>query len=449
MKYEGKSRKMVRRSGFILLTSLAISFMGVNSAEAAEVAPVEEGGSEIESDLSGFRWVNRDEKWVYSDPATGRVKFGWLQLGDLSLETGEMQKGWQEIEGKWYYFNPVHGHMRTGWLQSGDKWFYLSPETGEMQKGWQEINGKWYYFNPVHGHMQTGWIQVNGKWYYLNMETGVMKTGWMETAKGWYFFSKIGVMQTSWVEFNGKWYYMDPDSGLMQTGWVSAGEKDYYLNSRGAMRTGWFKDEGKWYYLESNGASKTGWLEEDGKYYYFKENREGMAAAEVIEVDGKRQGFSGTGEWMGRRGDAFWDAYEKAIVIVQEVTDDSMTTDQKLRACLAYMQNNKHLGQPWIPHYKEKDWVEKYANHMFDNTYGNCFCFAACFGLMARVIGCEDVYCCNNGIHGWCEIGGNVYDPQWTIYHVEKWNRPLMKGDSPNYLGSITRTDGNWQYIPL
>ncbi len=83
------------------------------------------------------------------------------------------------------------------------------------------------------------------------------------------------------------------------------------------------------------------------------------------------------------------------------------------------------------------------------SRYGNCFCFAACFGLMARAIGCEDVYCCNNGIHGWCEIGGNVYDPQWTIYHVEKWNRPLMKGDSPNYLGSITRTDGNWQYIPL
>ena len=411
MKYGGKSKKQLRRFGFILLTTMIIPFMRVDRAEAEETVSAEEGRTVTDSGLSESGWINRNGRWFYSDPVTGMVKKGWLQLGDkrfyLSPQNGEMQTGWREIGEKWYYFNPVNGRMRTGWLEINDKWFYLSRETGEMQTGWLEIKGKWYYFNPANGRMRTGWLYDGGKWYF-----------------------------------------MDPASGAMRTGWVCAGGKYYYMNSRGAMVTGWLYDGGKWYYLESDGTTKNGWLEYKGKYYYFKKNGE-MAAGEVVQADGKRQGFSGTGEWLGSKSDTFLDAYEKAGAIVREVTDDSMTMDQKLRACLAYMQNNKHLGQPWIPHYKEMDWVEKYANHMFDNTYGNCFCFAACFGLMARAIGYEDVYCCNSGIHGWCEIGGNVYDPQWTIYHVEKWNRPLMKGDSPKYLESISRTEGNWQYIRL
>ena len=60
------------------------------------------------------------------------------------------------------------------------------------------------------------------------------------------------------------------------------------------------------------------------------------------------------------------------------------------------------------------DWPELYANDMFVDGAGNCFSYASAFAYMAKAIGYENVYCCSSGGHGWAEINGLVYDPEWS-----------------------------------
>ena len=55
-----------------------------------------------------------------------------------------------------------------------------------------------------------------------------------------------------------------------------------------------------------------------------------------------------------------------------------------------------------------------YANDMFAGPGGNCCSYAAAFAFMAKAIGYENVYACNSGGHGWAEVDGRVYDPEWS-----------------------------------
>ena len=345
------------------------------------------------------------------------------------LDSIKAHSGWEQKKGKWYYFDPSTGRMKKGWLNLGEKWYYLDQETGMMRRFWQEINGKWYYFNPVYGFMQTGWLQENGRWFYLDGETGRMKTGWVSTAKGWYYFNDKGVMQTGWQEINGKWYYMDPSSGAMRTGWLQIGGKTYYLNADGTMKTGWHEEGGKRYFLKKNGGA--------------------MAAAEVLYIDGKKEAFSGAGDWMGRKSDAFYSAYGKAIGYVNRLTTPDMTKEQKLRVCFDLFDTFEEKN-PWIPHYLGEDWVEKYAIHCLDNKTSNCMGYGASFALMARAIGSDNVYACNSGGHGWCEINGLVYDPEWTRHHSGNFfGRPLVPGESQDYFHAIRREEGSWRWVRI
>jgi hypothetical protein len=57
---------------------------------------------------------------------------------------------------------------------------------------------------------------------------------------------------------------------------------------------------------------------------------------------------------------------------------------------------------------------------MFVNKTGNCCSYGAAFAYMAKAIGYEEVYVCNSGGHGWAEIDGKVYDPEWGRHRSDK-----------------------------
>lgn len=108
----------------------------------------------------------------------------------------------------------------------------------------------------------------------------------------------------------------------------------------------------------------------------------------------------------------------RAFQAVEKATTPDMTKEQKLRACFNYVKKAYGECSPRSPHYLGSDWPILYANDMFVNGRGNCFSYAAAFGFMAKAIGYTEVYGCNSTGHGWTEIDGRVYDPEWSKGHT-------------------------------
>ena len=193
-----------------------------------------------------------------------------------------------------------------------------------------------------------------------------------------------------------------------------------------------------------------GWKTIDGKKYYIKENGQ-YAKKEILTINGKRYGFTATGRWIGEKTESYLDAYQKAINLVNQITNDSMTEDQKLRTCFGVFKNFTQKN-PWIPHYNGEGWVEKYANDCFDRHIGNCMSYAACFGLMAQVLGVENVYCCNTWGHGWTEINNLIYDPEAALHSAQNfYGRSLdnKEGIGMDYKGAIDRRYTSNIYVKL
>ena len=218
----------------------------------------------------------------------------------------------------------------------------------------------------------------------------------------------------------------------------------------GFVNSAEFNNLCKKYGIERGTLTLEGWKIVNGRYYYYKADGS-MAKKEILTISGKQQGFNIDGVWIGTKTTDYLNAYRKAITLVDQITNSSMTKAQKLRVCfdvfptLHFKERN-----PWIPHYLGDDWVEKYANHCFDNRSGNCMSYAACFALMAQVIGYEQIYCSNSTGHGWVEIAGLVYDPQWTLHYSGNFfARPLglVTSGDPLYEAWVDRSHLSNLYV--
>ena len=109
----------------------------------------------------------------------------------------------------------------------------------------------------------------------------------------------------------------------------------------------------------------------------------------------------------------------RACQAVSQCTNSSMTKQEKLRAAFDYLKTAYLEGVRHDPPYKELDWPILYANDIFVYGKGDCFSYGAAFAFMGKALGCSDCYACNSGGHGWAEIEGLVYDPEWDMHYPE------------------------------
>ena len=76
---------------------------------------------------------------------------------------------------------------------------------------------------------------------------------------------------------------------------------------------------------------------------------------------------------------------------------------------------------------------------MFDKGHGNCYAYGAAFAFLANAAGYTDVYAIYSGGHGWAEIDGLIYDPEWSKWH-HVYNYFALSYDTPTdqgYKGAI------------
>ena len=131
-------RKTLRTLGIALaLTTMAAlpSFAGTMQQNGTALQYLKDDGSYAKED-----WIQVGSDYYYFD------------------KEGNSVAGWKRVNKKWYYLDPATGKMKTGWLQNTDgNWYYLDDTTGEMLSKtrtpdgfWVEKNGK---YNPEKGNI--------------------------------------------------------------------------------------------------------------------------------------------------------------------------------------------------------------------------------------------------------------------------------------------------------
>ncbi len=189
---------------------------------------------------------------------------------------------------------------------------------------------------------------------------------------------------------NGKYYYYKKGTKVKKT-WKTIGKKEYYF--------------------QNDGSAAVGWTKIGKKAYYF--------TAKAVKVKNKKV----NGVKLNQKGEAPLNNERVALLlkaqsVVAEITKSSQSKAQKLKACYAYMLNCEYAGK--FGSTDISGWEVGYASEMLDSRKGNCYSYAAAFGILARVCGFNarivTGQISKDGAqavsHAWVEIGGKVYDPQ-------------------------------------
>lgn len=352
---------------------------------------------------------------------------------------------------KMYYVKKGAASLKTGTLKAGARYYsYNHKKTLKLSKKTLYVKGKVY----------SGYFMSHGKkMYYVKKGASSLKTGIIKAGAKYYSYNakKTLKFQKETLYVRGKAYsgsYMDHGENMysvrkgvctLKTGMLEAGEKYYSYNAKktltlqvrtlyveGKVYSGYYLSPENKMYLASGGtftpANTT--LNAGTAYFSSSEGKMLTLPAQAVYVDGRAM------EGMSPES---LETLKRAQAVVASITNDSMAKEEKLRVCFDYVKQAYQESKPRIPHYKGMDWPVVYANDMFLHGTGNCCSYAAAFAYMAKAIGYEEVYCCNSGGHGWAEIDGLVYDPEWSKWH-HVYNYFALSYDTPtdqDYKGAI------------
>lgn len=196
--------------------------------------------------------------------------------------------------------------------------------------------------------------------------------------------------------------------------WKRTKEAIYYYNEKGKKVTGLKKIRKKYYYFDSKGIQRYGWKKIGNNYYFFRPGR-GKNAYMV-----KNEAVNGI--VLDKRGRAASDAHSQrkakllavANSTVESITKPLMPKKEKLRICFEYTKTHfKYLSRRRFR--AVPNWELDFAEDMFYYGYGNCFSYGAAFACLASAVGYNQVYAISSGGHGWAEVNGLVYDPDWAL----------------------------------
>ena len=338
-------------------------------------------------------------------------------------------------------------------------------------------SGDWNYLATVNGTSYTHKNLKNGKNYSYKVRCLDSKNNFIsgiKDAKTNLFVAPIKVTGVSKVQKGTlvKWNGVNGVEGyrvyrkVYGGSWKKIGDvygkatftdttakKDivYAYSVRAITKNGAFKSayvfNGK-YYRNSKiatgiiGSQSTGWFYAgaDGKINYNYVNGVEQNGVKWIVTNGKARKVA------TRSDEVLFRAAREAA----KATNTSMTKQEKLWACFRYCQNTYNEKRPRTPHYLGLDWPLIYADDMFIRDGGNCFSYAAAFAFMAKAIGYTEVYGCNSGGHGWAEIDGRIYDPEWGRHYKNYTYFGLDYDEirNPNYKGAIAAKKP-WMYVKI
>ena len=279
---------------------------------------------------------------------------------------------------------------------------------------------------------------------------------------------KDGNLISSYLD-DVKYYY----NGAVANGRVTVGGTSYNF-SDGKLRQGYVTIDGATYYFTSSGemlrdclagSSAEGfrYAGKDGRidYHYtgIAKNSYGSWYVEngVFSFDVRKAVSLDGSDWNILDGRAvkvtteYDETLHRALKLVDKVCDSSMSKSDKLWKMFRYIQDAYIEMNPRIPHFHGDGWEILYANDMLVNGKGNCISYGAEFAFLAKAIGYENVYACHSGGHGWAEVEGKVYDPEWGRHHSDYDYFGISYTNNPtdvDYRGAIS-AGYSWMHVKI
>ena len=341
--------------------------------------------------------------------------------------------------------NYVSGYNNGGYTNT----FYAPPQISSISKANNGTLIKWNSASGVAGYRLYR-KTINSSWGILASVSG---TSYIDTT------AKKDTLYTYTLRYLDKnqnviSYYIEDTkyycNGSLANGTFTIGNSKYTFNN-GVFRAGLQTINGNKYYYNSSGVlQKNGIVgsDKDGYYYADKNGKIDFNYCNAITQNGY--------DWNVIQGKATKAKTEsdktlfRALKTVGKITDSSMTKSQKLKVCFDYVKGAYIELNPRIPHYNGNDWPIIYANDMFIDGAGNCFSYGAAFAYMAKGIGYTEVYCCHSGGHGWAEIDGLVYDPEWSRHHFKYSYYALSYNTKTDqdYKGAIS-ANYSWMHVKI
>lgn len=310
-------------------------------------------------------------------------------------------------QNKMYHVKKGKLTLKTGVLNARTRYYnYNTRKTQRLSKKTLYVKGKTY----------TGYYMGRqNKMYYATKGKLTLKTGALKSQTKYYSFytKKTQRLSTQTLYVRGKAY----------TGYYLGRQNNMYCVKKGALTlANTTLNAGTRYY--SYHAKKTLKLSQMTVYVNGK-SMEGMSAASLATL-------------------------QRAQAVVARITNDKMSKEEKLRTCFEFVKTYNG-SRPRTPHYTGIDWPVIYANDMFVNGSGNCCSYAAAFAYMAKAIGYEEVYCCNDAGHGWAEIAGLIYDPERNKYDPAYSYFALSYDTKTNvdYKGAMAFMTQPWMHVKI
>lgn len=259
--------------------------------------------------------------------------------------------------------------------------------------------------------LKLGWNSVAGanKYQIAKLKKGDSSFEYI-ISTGTSYIDKAVTGSKDFYSYQVRALYETENSGTAYGAWSSA----WHFNNGKIVFDGYQIINGNKYYYQNGVVQKNGIVgnSRDGYCYADKNGK--------IDTSYRGAVTSNGADWIVQNGSAtkVTTAADRnlfrAMKLVAKLTTNSMSNEQKLKVCFEHLKNNYVEKNPRIPHYHGMDWPVIYANDILANGTGNCFSFGSTFCYMAKAIGYTNVYACNSGGHGWAEVNGLVYDPEWA-----------------------------------
>ena len=219
-----------------------------------------------------------------------------------------------------------------------------------------------------------------------------------------------------------------------------------YVFNNGFIKQGYVTINGKTYYYDANGViQKNGIVGSDSDGYRYADSTGAIDTAYCGVVTSKGVTFNvinGNATKVKTEADK---TLSRAIKEVGKCTNKSMSKSQKLWAAFQYIKEAYIERVPRTPSFHGTNWHIIYANDILEDGMGDCYSYGAAFAFMAKAIGYTNVYACNSGGHGWAEVDGKVYDPEWSRHHSSPGSYYGVGYNDPcdvDYKGGISA--GEW-----
>lgn len=346
------------------------------------------------------------------------VKEGWYNFGSQKryYVKNKYYTGTHKIGKYIYYFDNNNGYLKA--IKKGNTFYYADGK--HKISGLKSFKKNYYYFWK--GRMKTGWVKIKGKAYYF-ASNGKRCTGIKKINGHYYFFSKYGALQKKRVLYNNKIFYCN-SKGILEA--IQKGKVFYKPNCK---RISGVRYVNKNYHYYINGIQQVKDRKQGSITYHC--NSKG-----VLEY---RQNGNMFYYADGRRMSQEDETFQRAKLVVDQITNPGMTMEQKLETCFRWVMKHYYFTRRSFQ--CQTSWPALYADdylslqnaryessYLWSNEYfynmmsrGNCFSDGCAFAYLAKAIGYTDVNVCadarNSNAHCWAEINGLVYDPLFAEVH--------------------------------